>query len=120
MCAHYDVRGLFTSLLNHSVQFFPIGTLPYTSVWVCRANGELRIAALETALQQVYADISPCTTTACDGFFKLVLSNPTALKRLSAATLALKDAAVTPKEAATESKTNSQMDNDAGFATLDV
>ena len=38
---------------------------------VCGAVGELPIASLGTGLQQTFAAISPNTTTACMGYFKL-------------------------------------------------
>ena len=49
---------------------------------VCGAVGELRIASLGTVLQQAFAAISPNTTTACMGRFKLAVSNAAALHSL--------------------------------------
>ena len=53
---------------------------------VCGAVDELPIASLGPGLQQAFVAISPNTTTACMGCFKLCVSNAEALESLAAAT----------------------------------
>ena len=53
---------------------------------VCGAVGELPIASLGTGLQRAFTAISPNTTTACMGRFKLAVSTAAALQSLYAAT----------------------------------
>ena len=85
---------------------------------VCGAVGELPIASLGTGLQEAFAAISPSTTTACMGCFKLAVSNAAALQSLSAATPAPQPTAAVPTTVATEPTPETPSDEDTGFATL--
>ena len=85
---------------------------------VCGAVGELVIASLGTGLQQAFAAISPNTTTACMGCFKLAVSNAAALHSLSAATPSPQPTAVVPTTATTEPTTETPSDEDTEFATF--
>ena len=86
---------------------------------VCGAVGELPIASLRTGLHQAFGAISPNTTTACMGCFKLAVSNTAALQSLSAATLSPQPTAAVPTTAATEPTPETPSDEDTRFATLD-
>ena len=86
---------------------------------VCGVASELPIASLGTGLKQAFAAISPNTTMACVGCFKLVPSNAAALQSLSAATPAPKPTTALPTTAATERTPWTQSDDDTGFAILD-
>ena len=83
------------------------------------AVGELPIASLATGLQQACAAISPNTTTAFMGCFKLAVSNAAALQSLSAATPSPQPTAAVPTTATTEPTPETPSDKYTGFATLD-
>ena len=80
---------------------------------VCGAVGELHIAGLGTGLQQAFVVMSPDTTTACMGCFKLAVSNAAVLQSLCGATAAV------PTTAATERTPEMPSDEDSGFPTSD-
>ena len=88
--------------------------------YVCGAVDELPIATLGTSLQQATAAISPSTTTACMGCFKLAVYNRAALQSLSAATPAPQPIGAAPRMAATELAPVTQSDGVTGLATFDT
>ena len=73
-----------------------------------------------SGLQQAFAAISPNTTTACMGCFKLAVSNTAALQSLSAATPSPQPTVAVPTRATTEPMPKTPSDEDTGFATLDT
>ena len=86
---------------------------------VCGAIGELPIASLRTGSQQESAAISPNTTTACMGCFKLAVSNAAALQSLSAATPSPQPTLAVLMTATTEPTPETPSDQVTGFTTLD-
>ena len=84
---------------------------------VCGAVGELPIASLATGLQQAFAAISPNTTAACMGCFKL--ANAAALQSPSAATPSPQPTAAVPTTATTEPMPETPSAEETGFASLD-
>ena len=85
---------------------------------VCGAVGELPIASLGTGLQQAFAAISPNTTTACMGCFKLAVSNAAALQSLFVATPSPQPTAAVPTTAATEPTPEMPSDEDTGHNSV--
>ena len=79
----------------------------------------LLASSLGTGLQQAFAAISPSTTTACMGYFKLAVSNAAALQSLCAATPAPQPTAAVPATAVAKPTPETPSDEDTGFATLD-
>ena len=86
---------------------------------ICGAAGEVPIASPGTGLQHALIAISPNTTTACMGSFKLAVSNTAALQSLFATTPFPQPTAAAPTTPLTEPTPEMPSDEDTGFAILD-